>query len=152
MLLAVARNAPPSPLAIACIVAGFIAYFFFVLWLVGWMTGWRKIAAQFPPPAAALDGDVFTWRSLRMWFIGGYNNCIRATICDGGVLVAVQRPFSLGHPPIFFPWSAVEPLREKSLLGFRYHVLPLKTGERTIELHLPAKAREAVDRRRSAVS
>lgn len=133
-----------SAVWIAAVIVLMAGYVVGLLWTMGWITGWRALARRFPAGLRPV-GKRFRFCSLRVWKIGGYNNCLTATLSEEGIYLAFPFPIPVGHPPLLFPWAIVGLLRADSTLGCRFHMVPLHDGAKTLQLILRGSAEKFVN-------
>jgi hypothetical protein len=60
---------------------------------------------------------------------GSYGNCVNFGADETGLYMAVFRPFRLGHPPLFIPWSEVRVATQSQGLIFKSRKLFLGRQE-----------------------
>lgn len=99
-----------------------------VLFLVIWCStcaliaacGWNKLAFRntaFSPP----EGEKISGQSIRLSLLANYKGCITFHVSKSGLHMSVMKIFRVGHPPLFFPWSAVRYCRDQdTMLGKRH--------------------------------
>ncbi len=114
--------------------------FYLAARMSGWLTLAVKYTAGREPP-----GEVFRWRSMGTFKMGGYNNCIRFVVSDRGLYIAVQRPFGSFHEPLLIPWRDLEWIADRKMWGYAYteFKMPLLDGR---VWKLPGKVVEAARR------
>ena len=95
-------NAPGSWLLI------FLPLFYVVMWygvlrLIAFLTGWTRLAEQYPGVSTP-TGERVRASTLGVGW-GSYNNCVRFVADEEGLHISLWRIFSIGHAPLFIPWS-----------------------------------------------
>ena len=102
-------------------VIGFTVYFC-TIWIVAcimisFMSGWWSLSRRYR--AESTPSTTVNWASGTFRRIVGYHNVLRITSNAEGLYLSVIKPFRLGHPPLFIPWSEVDIRPEKSFLFLR---------------------------------
>ena len=70
-----------------------------------------------------VTGTVYRFRSGQLRFHTNYGSCLRLTVADEGLEVAVLPVFRPGHPPLFFAWHEIAVTRERNWLNMEVFVL-----------------------------
>ena len=84
------------------------------------LAGWKQLAKRHTAFSQA-EGDRFSGRSLRLSLLGNYTGCVDFHVGRQGLHISLIPIFSIGHPPLFFSWSAVRLLKQRqSFLGQRF--------------------------------
>jgi hypothetical protein len=110
------------------IIGGFLVVFplfwMAVVFLVSRVGGWAGLAklyaAEMPP-----RGDAFAMCTARLNMMGNYRNSLNLTVSSSGIHMQPLFIFSVGHEPLFIPWSAVSELNDRKgmfLTTARLHV------------------------------
>jgi hypothetical protein len=97
----------------------FIAVWVLVSYVIGLLSGWVFLSRRFP------DSGVFysyqwPFQSVRMRNLWGtYSNCANFGADEAGLYMAVFPIFSIGHPPLFIPWSEIQVVSSTEVLYSR---------------------------------
>ncbi|HOT44373.1 MAG TPA: hypothetical protein PLM53_07920 [Spirochaetota bacterium] len=87
--------------------------FFALLWvgvtgLISVIGGWRDLAQSNPMPAQLLGtGVTYSFQSMRIGFLGGYNSVLKITVYPQGISIVPIILFSIFHKPLFMSYSAM---------------------------------------------
>lgn len=111
-------------------------------WSISAFSGWKGLAEHF-----RADRDVagerfrFVSGSLRSGMLPTrFNNCLGVTIAPGGFGVSMLFVVRLFHPPLFFPWAAVQAMLPKRSIFSQSVVVTLRGLPQELVLHgQPAK-------------
>jgi len=107
----------------------FVAQWALVSYVISLLSGWMELSRRFRD-AGAYDSYQWPFQSVRMRTIfGSYGNCVNFGADETGLYMAVFRPFSLGHPPLFIPWSEVQVAAQSHGLIFKSRKLFLVRQE-----------------------
>jgi len=92
-----------------------------VFYLISRISGWAALAGRYratQPPAP--DGKVFRWQSGSVGFCN-YNNCLWINISRQGMYFSPGpfRVLFLFHPPLLIPWSSLDVVRQRQILGWK---------------------------------
>lgn len=88
--------------------------------------GWNKLAFRhtaFSP----VEGDKITRQSIRLSFLANYKGCITFHVSKSGLHMSVMKIFRVGHPPLFFQWSAIRYCRDQQTMLGKRHLYDLGT-------------------------
>jgi hypothetical protein len=109
LLAQTAPNPPPPPWLVPAIVLGFplvfIPFWCGVVFLLSRLSGWSEIAKRFPGtknPTGTRHGMV---TGMVGWI--SYRNVLIVHNAPEGLHVVPFKLFTIGHPPIFIPWSEI---------------------------------------------
>ena len=111
-------------------------------WSISAFSGWKGLAEHF-----RADRDVagerfrFVSGSLRSGMLPTrFNNCLGVTIAPDGFGVSMLFVVRLFHPPLFFPWAAVQAMLPKRSIFSQSVVVTLRGLPQELVLHgQPAK-------------
>jgi hypothetical protein len=86
----------------------FLPLFYVVMWygvlrLIAFLTGWTRFAERYPGVSTP-TGERVRASTLGVGW-GSYNNCVRFVADEEGLHISLWRIFSIGHAPLFIPWS-----------------------------------------------
>jgi len=102
-------------IAISC----FLGFWMLVCTIIS-LFGWSDLAKRYRAHSPA-TGTRYSGQSVVIGRSGNYRGCVTFHIAKEGLHLAVFPVFRAGHPPLFFPWSAVRMLRERqSMFGQRF--------------------------------
>ena len=89
-------------------------------WSISAFSGWGALAQRFraPQPARPLDAANEQFRFVSGTLRAGllptrFNNCLTVTITPDGFGLSMFFVVRLFHPPLFFPWTAVQAMSVK---------------------------------------
>ncbi len=88
--------------------------FFALLWigvtgLISVIGGWRGLAQSNPVPAAFHErGTPYSFQTMRIGFLGGYNSVLNITVYGQGIRIAPIFLFTIFHKPIYLAYAAME--------------------------------------------
>jgi len=92
-----------------CVILKFISYF-----------GWSQLAKRYSTFTRP-EGASHHWQSMSLGRFLNYSRCITFRISENGLYVEVFPLLSLGHPPLYFPWSHIRFRKEAvGLFGKNY--------------------------------
>jgi hypothetical protein len=83
-----------------------------IMLLVSAGAGWRRLA-EFYRADRPFEGKKFFLQSARLRYRMSYNNILTIGANSEGIHVSVFFPFTLGHPPLYFPWHDVSARAER---------------------------------------
>jgi hypothetical protein len=107
----------------------FVAQWALVSYVISLLSGWMELSRRFRD-AGAYYSYQWPFQSVRMRTIfGSYANCVNFRADETGLYMAVFRPFRLGHPPLFIPWSEVQVAAHSQGLIFKSRKLFLGRQE-----------------------
>ena len=99
------------------VMLAYAVFWCFVLYSISRMTGWGQLAKSFRTRLVPA-GQRFSWQSIRLGWMGGYNHCVNIVVNAEGLYLALQLPFRCGHAPLFIPWSEISTgQRKRQLFG-----------------------------------
>lgn len=107
------------------VVAAVILYALFfgtILFVIAHLGGWQRLAQSYRRDWP-VTGTVYRFRSGRMGRHTNYGSCLKFTVADEGLEIAVLPVFRPGHPPLFFPWDEITVTRERNWLNMEVYVL-----------------------------
>lgn len=107
--------------AIICLIAivSFLGVWASVCKIIS-LAGWKQLAKRHTAFSKA-EGDRYSGQYLRLGILGNYAGCVNFHVSKKGLHISLMPIFSIGHPPLFFPWSAVRLLKQRQgFLGNRY--------------------------------
>ena len=143
-----AASGPPWPFGLIPVL--FPVFWCLVAWSLARTGGWSALAQRCPAagrkPAAGersfyhLGGSI----SKGNFFPTRYNGTFILTAAPEGIYLKnffLFRPF---HPPLLLPWSGVRALEQRKRWFGSVSVLVFVDDGTTLEIFLPAAAREAV--------
>ena len=97
--------------------------------------GWASLAERYPligeppPPLIRMGYCVF-----RRWC--GYNGCLLPSADQQGLYLRLWPFFSIGHAPIFIPWSEIRQIRRETMWGRPiYRIVTARAPELDFALH-----------------
>ena len=93
-----------------------------IMLLVSAGAGWRGLA-EFYRADRPFEGKKFFLQSARLRYGMSYNNILTIGANSEGIHVSVFFPFTVGHPPLFFPWYDVSATAKRV---WRFDVLTLQ--------------------------
>jgi hypothetical protein len=85
-----------------------------VVKLISFVGGWAALGRQFPAGARPVSGEEHRWVS-GMVGSARYRGTLTLHLAQDGLFMETGRLFSIGHPRLFIPWSA---MRKDKLLRF----------------------------------
>ena len=107
----------------------FIALWAVVSYTISLLSGWKELSHRFRD-AGAYYSYQWPFQSVRTRTIfGSYHNCVNFGADETGLYMAVSRPFRLGHPPLFIPWSEIQVAAHNQGLMFKSRRLLLGRQE-----------------------
>jgi hypothetical protein len=110
---------------------------------LAYLSGWRALADRFGTPALPV-GEAFTWQSLSLGLLGGYNGCINVSVAPDAIGFVPTLPFGFGHAPLTIPMRAIRAVtRERAFLRTSTVITLQADGEQIV---LRGPAGEAVHR------
>ena len=121
---------------------GFLAVFplwwSLVLWMISRIGGWASLAGKYAAGRRP-EGVNYSWRSMRISPLMGYNNCLEVTLSREGIFMVPFVLFRAGHRPLLIPWSCIGSLEEGRA---RSCYFPIEAAGRKARLWVPCSARE----------
>ena len=111
----------------------FVAQWALVSYVIGPLSGWTELSRRFRALGAYYSYQ-WPFQSVRMRTIFGRDgNCGSFGADETGLFMAVFRPFRVGHPPLFIPWSEIQVdthsqgliFKSRKLLLGRQEMIPL---------------------------
>ncbi len=87
--------------------------FFIILWigvsgLISVISGWRGLSQSYPVPAVLHEtGVTYSFQSMRLGLLGGYNSVLTITVYSQGIRIAPIILFSAFHKPIYINYTAM---------------------------------------------
>lgn len=135
----------------------FIGLISLVVFLVVWVSacklisllGWRDLAKRHQALLPA-SGVPYFAQSLDIGRFAKYKGCVTIHTSKAGIHLAVFAIFRIGHPPIFFPWSAVRLLKEQQGLLNQRFLYDLGTP-RVRRIALQAEIHQAIQQHQSGI-
>jgi hypothetical protein len=118
----------------------FVAFGCMVPLLICRLSGWATLARRFRA-TIPFTGQTLSWKSARMRWGAGYNNCLTIGADPAGLSLSMAFLFRLGHPPLFLPWHEVSIRRRFKLLFGKFVEFRLG-GEEQIPFAIDAKLAE----------
>jgi hypothetical protein len=99
-------------------------YFFVfipILWIsisyiMSRMSGWHTLAEKYIR-INFVSGDQWRFRSAKLRYSVGYNNCVMIVSNREGLGISVFFLFRVGHPPLFIPWTDISISKETKFFG-----------------------------------
>lgn len=76
--------------------------------------GWHSLSRQYHSSVPAL-GKTYRMQSAQFGFVN-YRRCLSVSASKQGLAISVLPIFRVGHPPLFFPWSAISSPKVKKIL------------------------------------
>jgi hypothetical protein len=98
-----------------------LLYAFPIIFLVSWIvivkiiskvSGWQELSEKYPS-RTPFNGKKYNFQSARMKRGMNMNNCLTVGANHVGLYLSMFLLFSLGHKPIFIPWSEINATTEK---------------------------------------
>jgi hypothetical protein len=150
LLLVTQANPPPPPWLLPAILIGF-PLVFIPLWcgivfMLSRMSGWSEIAARFPGspnPTGTLFGTV---TGMVGWV--SYRNVLKVHVAPEGLHVVPWKIFTIGHAPIFIPWSEIHQARLRQFPFYQtvgFEIASPKVGTMNLPPKVFANAPVSID-------
>ncbi len=82
-------------------------------WSLSKTSGWQKLAEVYPartPPSGQKFNTYGAVGKVR------YKGCLYVFVSHDGLYISVMLLFSIGHKPLFIPWSAIHNKQPKKIL------------------------------------
>ncbi|MCX5793871.1 MAG: hypothetical protein NTY77_00055 [Elusimicrobia bacterium] len=97
--------------------------------------GWAALAERYPATGEAPRPRCrFGHAIFRRWC--GYNGCLIVSADQTGLSLSLWPVFSIGHAPIFIPWSEVREIRRVAMWGRPiYRIITARAPEVDFALH-----------------
>jgi hypothetical protein len=127
----------------------FLPLFYVVMWygvlrLIAFLTGWTRFAERYPGVSTP-TGERVRASTLGVGW-GSYNNCVRFVADEEGLHISLWRIFSIGHAPLFIPWSEMHFESTRKVWGWGKTVKVSVGTPRVGQLQLPQRVFEAGQR------
>jgi hypothetical protein len=74
--------------------------------VVAQLSGWSSLARRFRE-TSNFTGPTWKWKSARLRWMVGYNNCLIIGADPMGLYLATMIVIRLGHPPLLVPWHEI---------------------------------------------
>lgn len=84
-----------------------VLWWCFIMWTVSHLCGWSALARHYRAEES-FRGSRFHFRSGKIGS-GNYNACLTVGANSDGLSLAVIFPFRVAHPPLFIPWTDLNP-------------------------------------------
>jgi hypothetical protein len=90
-------------------VPGFAAMWILIMLLLAHLSGWRTLQKKYALKPRALYGKriKYIYGSGRFQQIN-YNNCVKVSAVDKGLLLRIMPGFNLWQSPLLIPWDAID--------------------------------------------
>jgi hypothetical protein len=139
---AVQSSSIPVPLLVGLIIIAWpIAFGLLwggIVWLMAQIGGWSRLARHYPGSKVPPEGRVLA-SATGMIGLSSYKRVLRIVVTAEGLYLSVWRIFSIAHPPLFIPWSAIHDATGVSMIFRRY--VSFEVGSPTVaRLRLPFEA------------
>lgn len=95
-----------------------------VLKLLSLVSGWAALGRQFPAGERPVSGEEHRWVSGMVGSVR-HKGTLTLRLAPDGLFMETGRLFSIGHPRLFIPWSAMrkgEPMRFLWMKSQRYTI------------------------------
>jgi hypothetical protein len=148
LLLAAQADAPPwlLPAIIIGFPLVFVPLWCGIVFLLSRISGWSRIAARFPgppnPTGTRFDGVTGTVGLV------SYRSVLLVHIAAEGLHVVPWKVFTIGHAPIFIPWSEIHRARVRNFPFFQvvaFEISSPKVGNMQLPTKVLAGAPISVD-------
>ena len=106
---------------------------------------WARLAKQFAATVSSPFGKCYGYVSVLFRPLTSYNNCVKVTLTDAGILLAVKPLFRVGHPPLLIPWQYVEGCAEKKIWWFSTLRIELNAADVGFDIILPPASKANID-------
>ena len=108
-----------------------------ISFLFGYVSGWSELAKQYRTSQSP-PNNLSSMNTGRVGWVN-FKGCLNIGVTSQGLYLSVFPLFSLGHPPLLIPWSAVTRAEHTKFMfqeGYRLYIgSPLIT-----KMHLPKHA------------
>jgi len=103
--------------------------------LLARLGGWAALAERYPAAGEAPRPRCWFGSGIfRRWC--GYNNCLIVSADQTGLFMSLWPVFSIGHAPIFIPWSEVREIRRVTMWCRPiYRIVTARAPELDFALH-----------------
>ena len=98
------NNPTPPPICVWIIPIFFPVFWCFVCWTLSHVSGWQKLAAVYPARTPPTGQKFITSARLGR---ASYTGSLYIYVSREGLYLSVMWFFSMGHKPLFIPWSEI---------------------------------------------
>ena len=91
-----------------------------VLWIaisifLSRISGWHNLAQKYPR-IDFVSGEKWRFRSAKLRYSVGYNNCVNFVANREGLGISIFFIFRVGHPPLFIRWTDIAISQDKKFM------------------------------------